>query len=207
MAAAVSDLTGRDPVLAQLARRHGRPPARRPVPVSNRFAALARAIVYQQLAGRAAAAIHGRFVAAVGGQVSPSSVLAAPPGALAAAGLSGSKAAAVLELADAVAGDRLALGGFGRLPDDEVVSELVQIRGIGVWTAEMFLLTALGRQDVWPVGDYGVRTGYAHAWSLPDVPSATALRVLGEPFRPYRSLVAWYCWRAVEDRPRPARRP
>ena len=74
------------------------------------------------------------------------------------------------------------------------------MRGIGPWTADMFLLGTLGRPDVWPTGDYGVRAGFAAAWELAEVPTAVELTVLGEPFRPYRSLVAWYCWRAVDDR-------
>ena len=197
---AVEQLAGRDPVLAGLVARHGRPPARRPIPASDRFAALARAIVYQQLAGRAADAIHRKLVAALGGEVSASGVLAAPPAALAAAGLSAAKAAALRDLAEKVAGGDVALARIGRLPDEEVVAHLVQIRGIGVWTAQMFLLTALGRQDVWPVGDYGVRVGFAAAWGLPELPAPASLMALGEPYRPFRSLVAWYCWRAAEAR-------
>jgi len=200
VASAAAELAARDAVLAGLVARHGPPPARRPVPVSRRFAALARAIVYQQLAGRAASAIHARLLAALEGELTPARVLAAPDEVLAGAGLSGAKAAALRDLAEKVATGTVDLGRLGRLPDDEVVARLVQVRGIGTWTAEMFLLAALGRRDVWPVGDYGVRVGFALAWSLPEVPSPAALRPLGEPFRPLRSLVAWYCWRAVESR-------
>jgi DNA-3-methyladenine glycosylase II len=84
------------------------------------------------------------------------------------------------------------------LSDEEVVARLSAVRGIGRWTAEMFLMFQLGRLDVWPVGDYGVRKGYARAYGLEELPTPKALSVLGEPLRPYRSVAAWYCWRAVE---------
>jgi 3-methyladenine DNA glycosylase/8-oxoguanine DNA glycosylase len=89
---------------------------------------------------------------------------------------------------------------IGRLSDEAVVEHLTRVRGIGPWTADMFLLGTLARLDVWPTGDYGVRAGFAAAWGLDGVPTPKELVVMGEPFRPYRSLVAWYCWRAVDDR-------
>jgi 3-methyladenine DNA glycosylase/8-oxoguanine DNA glycosylase len=173
------------------------------VRVDRRFESLAETIVYQQLAGRAAATIHGRFVAALGGTVTPESVLAAPDEVLAASGLSRSKAASIKDLADQVASGRIALDRMGRLPDAEVVDHLTQVRGIGPWTAQMFLLGTLGRLDVWPTGDYGVRAGFGKAWGLPALPSPKELDELGEPFRPYRSLLAWYCWRAADEPPQP----
>ena len=193
----------RDPVLAGLVDRHGHAPRRRPVPVARRFESLAEAIVYQQLAGRAAATIHGRFVAALDGTVTPTSVLAAPDEVLAACGLSRAKAASIRDLAEHVASGRLALHRMGQLPDDEVVAHLTEVRGIGPWTAQMFLLGTLGRLDVWPTGDYGVRAGFGKAWGLPGIPSPTELDSMGEPFRPYRSLVAWYCWQVADERPEP----
>jgi 3-methyladenine DNA glycosylase/8-oxoguanine DNA glycosylase len=194
------ELSQRDETLAALIERHGPAPRRRAVRASDRFAALAEIIVYQQLAGRAAATIHGRFVAVVGGEVTPERVLAASPEMLASAGLSGAKAASIRDLAGKVATGEVSLGRIGRLSDDAVVEHLTQVRGIGPWTADMFLLGTLGRLDVWPTGDYGVRAGFAAAWALAEVPTAAELIVLGEPFRPYRSLVAWYCWRVVDDR-------
>ncbi len=196
---AVALLAERDPVIARLFARHGAPPRRRRVPTAGRFAALAEIIVYQQLAGKAAASIHGRFVAAVGGEVTPERVLASRPGALAGCGLSGAKAASIHDLAERVADGRVHLDRIGRLPDEAVVEHLVQVRGIGPWTAEMFLLSVLGRLDVWPVGDYGVRVGFARGWGLDVVPAPKELMDLGEPFRPYRSLVAWYCWRVLDQ--------
>jgi 3-methyladenine DNA glycosylase/8-oxoguanine DNA glycosylase len=201
MVDAAALLAKRDPVLAGLIERHGPPPRRRRVPVAQRYGALAEIVVYQQLAGKAAASIHGRFVDALGGVVTPDAVLALPPGVLASFGLSGAKASTIRELAEHVVTGRIMLDRIGRLTDDEVIDHLTQVRGIGPWTAQMFLISTLGRLDVWPVGDYGVRAGFARAWSLDEVPSPKQLAELGEPFRPYRSLVAWYCWRVLDDRP------
>ncbi len=170
------------------------------MPVAHRFADLAETIVYQQLAGKAAASIHGRFVEALGGAVTPEGVLAAAPALLASCGLSRAKATSIRDLAEQVVTGRILLDRIGRLPDDAVVEHLTQVRGIGPWTAQMFLIGALGRLDVWPVGDYGVRAGFARGWGLDSIPTPKQLLELGEPFRPYRTLVAWYCWRVVDDR-------
>jgi 3-methyladenine DNA glycosylase/8-oxoguanine DNA glycosylase len=160
-----------------------------------RFGALARTIVHQQLAGNAAASIHARFEAALGSPVTPEAVLAAPPEVLTACGLSGAKAASIRDLAV-----KVALGRIGRLTDQQVVDHLTQVRGVGPWTAQMFLLGTLGRLDVWPTGDYGVRAGFGRAWGLVEIPTPRELEAHGERFRPYRSLVAWYCWRVADDR-------
>jgi DNA-3-methyladenine glycosylase II len=200
MAYATAALMERDPKLDALIDQHGTPPRRRPVPVADRFASLAQSIVYQQLAGAAAATIHGRFELALGGVVTPESVVAASPELLASCGLSAAKARSIRDLADHVLSGEVALERMGRLSDEAVVEHLTRVRGIGPWTAQMFLLGTLGRLDVWPTGDYGVRAGFAKGWDLPEIPTPQELAELGEPFRPYRSLVAWYCWRAVDDR-------
>ncbi len=196
----VDELAAGDPVLAGLVARHGPPPPRRRVPVDRRFDHLARGIVYQQLAGRAAASIHGRFVEALDGRVTAEGVLATPEPVLRACGLSGAKTASLLDLADKVTSGEVALERLGRLTDEDVVAHLTVVRGIGPWTAQMFLMNALGRLDVWPTGDFGVRAGFARAWGLEELPHPRDLHGLGEPYRPYRSLVAWYCWRAADDR-------
>jgi DNA-3-methyladenine glycosylase II len=198
-ARAAALLAENDPVLAALIEHYGPPRFGRRPRSDTRFAVLARAICYQQLAGRAAATIHGRFVAAVGGEVTPTSVLATSMDALRGAGLSAAKAAAITDLALKVADGQVSLERIGRLGDEEIIEHLIQVRGIGRWTAEMFLLGTLGRLDVWPVGDYGVRAGFASAWSLPEIPAPAVLLELGERFRPYRSVVAWYCWRVVDN--------
>lgn len=194
-------LAERDPVVAGLVDRHG-PPRITKVPTSGRFASLARSIVFQQLAGSAASAIHGRLVAYLGDSVSPEAVLAHGVEDLMTCGLSRSKARALRDLAARVAQGQVRLERLGRLSDDQVVEHLTQVWGVGRWTAEMFLLFTLGRRDVWPLDDYGVRVGFAAAWELPETPSRLELDALGAPFRPYRSVVAWYCWRAAEERPR-----
>jgi 3-methyladenine DNA glycosylase/8-oxoguanine DNA glycosylase len=200
VAAALDDLVTRDPVIADLAARHGPPRLGRPVPVGDRFAVLVRSVLSQQLAGPAARAIHGRLVDRVTGDITPGRLLDLGPGDLGACGISRAKAAAVTDLATRVDDGRIPLDRMGRLGDDEIVACLTETRGVGVWTAEMFLLNALGRLDVWPVGDLGVRVGFAHAWQLDAVPAPRALSEAGEPFRPHRSIVAWYCWRAADDR-------
>jgi DNA-3-methyladenine glycosylase II len=131
--------------------------------------------------------------------VTPEAIEAAAPAALRKAGLSGNKEASLRDLAAKVLDGTVVLDprGLGRLSDEEVIERLSTVRGIGRWTAEMFLLFQLRRLDVWPTGDLGVRRGYGLAWGIP-MPSPKELEVLGEPFRPYRSVVAWYCWRANE---------
>ncbi|HLX87397.1 MAG TPA: hypothetical protein VKR22_02885 [Acidimicrobiales bacterium] len=195
---AAAHLARRDRVLAQLVARHGPPLLGRRVPASARFAAVAESIVYQQLNGRAAATIHDRVLQGLGGTMSADAILATPIDVLRGCGLSAAKTAALVDLATKVRAGAVTFDRIGRLPDDEVVAQLVQVKGIGVWTAEMFLLFTLGRLDVWPVGDYGVRTGFARAWGLAEVPTPKELVARGDPFRPYRSVVAWYCWRALD---------
>lgn len=190
-------LAGRDPVIARLVADAGPPRLRRPQ--ESHFAALLRAILYQQLAGAAAAAIHGRLLAALGGTPQPEAVLALPDEALRSAGLSASKAASVRDLAAKVLDGTVVLAprGLARESDQEIKARLSAVRGIGAWTADMFLLFQLRRLDVWPTGDLGVRRGYGLAWQVP-MPSARELEPLGDPYRPYRSVVTWYCWRAAE---------
>jgi DNA-3-methyladenine glycosylase II len=196
-AAAARILASRDPVIARLVAAVGDPRLRRPM--DTPFEALVRAIVYQQLAGAAAAAIHIRLVAALGGVVRPETLLGVSDEALRGAGLSANKAASLRDLATKTLDGTLVLSprAIGRLSDEEVKRRLISVRGIGPWSADMFLLFQLRRLDVWPTGDLGVRRGYGLAWGVP-TPNARELEPLGDPYRPYRSVVAWYCWRAVE---------
>jgi DNA-3-methyladenine glycosylase II len=195
--AAAAILSERDPVLRQLVAEAG--PARVRPPQESHFAALVRAVTYQQLAGAAAAAIHGRLIAALGGEVTPERLLTLSAETLRSAGLSGNKTASLQDLATKVLDGTVVLdpAGLRAESDDEVVARLSTVRGIGNWTAEMFLMFQLRRLDVWPTGDLGVRKGFGLAWRIP-TPTAKELQPLGEPFRPYRSVVAWYCWRAAE---------
>jgi DNA-3-methyladenine glycosylase II len=194
--AAADELARRDPALARVIAAVG-PPELRP-PLESPFASLVRSITFQQLAGRAAAAIHGRFVAALAGGVTPEGVLALPEPAFRAAGLSGAKTASIRDLAAKVVDGTVPLDELDALSDDVIVERLSRVRGIGRWTAEMFLIFHLRRPDVWPVDDLGVRKGYGLMHGLLVTPKPRELLALGEPYRPYRSTAAWYCWRAAE---------
>ena len=198
-APAVSALTRRDPQLRALVRvvgpcTMGWDRTRRP-----HFAELARMICYQQLAGRAASVIHGRFAALFDGPPTPDAVLALSMETLRSVGLSGSKAASITDLAEKVDAGLVELDRMNRLSDEQVVRELVLVRGIGEWTAHMFLMFQCGRLDVWPIGDFGVRSGFARLYGLEPMPSPKQLEPAGDPYRPYRSLLAWWCWRAADS--------
>jgi DNA-3-methyladenine glycosylase II len=195
--AAARELAQRDPVMARLVADAG--PIRLRKPAESHFAALVRAIVYQQLAGPAASAIHGRLVAVMGGKVEPDVLIELPIESLRGAGLSGNKTASLRDLASKVLDGTVELEPrrLARESDAEVIARLTAVRGIGEWTSHMFLLFQLRRLDVWPTGDLGVRRGYGLAWGIA-MPTAKELAPLGDRFRPYRSVVAWYCWRAAE---------
>jgi DNA-3-methyladenine glycosylase II len=204
-AAAAAEVAGHDRSLATLMARTGR--FRLPRPTTDHFAALAESILYQQLAGAAAAAIHRRFVALFDGSLTPEAVLAVPEARLRAAGLSGSKAVSIRDLALKVAEGTVPLERIEQLTDDEIVERLSVVRGIGRWTAEMFLIFQLRRLDVWPVDDYGVRQGWSLIHKLPELLKPKELQAKGERFRPFRTVVAWYCWEAVhESRAKPSGR-
>ncbi|MFL5798096.1 MAG: DNA-3-methyladenine glycosylase family protein [Actinomycetota bacterium] len=196
-AAATAEVARRDPVMAGLIERAG-PLAIRPPRDPDAFVELAQAIAYQQLAGRAAAAIWGRVAGLFDGAMTPERVLATPDEAFRAAGFSASKTRSVKDLAAKAATGEVPLDRLRRMRDPEVVARLSEVRGIGRWTAEMFLIFTLRRMDVWPVLDYGVRNGYRIAYGLPEVPTPKELEPQGDRFRPYRTVAAWYCWRAVE---------
>ena len=202
LAAATEELARRDPVLRRLVAAAGRCELDRRRGLGH-FGALCRSIVFQQLAGRAAAAIFGRFLATVTGgenplELTPEAVLAVSVEDLRAAGLSAAKTRSIRGLAEATLSGEVPLHDVEGLTDEDLIARLSTVPGIGRWTAEMFLIFQLGRLDVWPVGDLGVRKGYAQAWGLPDLPTPKELDAYGEAFRPWRSVAAWYCWRAVD---------
>lgn len=184
-----------DPALGPLVERVG--PVRLRPPRGDPFESLAAAIVYQQLAGKAALAIHRRFVDALGDAVTPERVLETPDVALRGAGLSANKLAAIRDLAARTASGELELDGVAELEDDQVVERLSGVRGVGPWTAQMFLIFDLHRPDVWPTGDLGVRNGMARVLSLDASPSPRDMEWIGTGYRPWRSALAWYCWQAV----------
>jgi DNA-3-methyladenine glycosylase II len=196
-AAAARALAERDPAMARLVELAGLPKLRERH--GTHFEALVRSIVFQQLAGAAASTIHGRFVALLDGQVEPATVLVQSDEALRSVGLSGNKAASIRDLATKVTDGTVVLDprSLARDTDEEIITRLSTVRGIGRWTAEMFLIFQLRRLDVWPTGDLGVRRGYGLAHGIP-MPTPKELEQYGDAYRPYRSVAAWYCWRAAE---------
>jgi len=196
-AEATRSVAERDPVLAALIAEAG--PMRLRRAALSPFEALVQAIVYQQLAGAAARAIHGRLVAALADGVTPEALLALSDQTLRTVGLSAAKVRSLRDLAAKVFDGTVVLSprGLARQSDDEVIARLTAVRGIGPWSAQMFLMFQLRRLDVWPVADLGIRRGYGLAWKIP-MPTARELEPLGDRFRPYRTVLAWYCWRAAE---------
>jgi DNA-3-methyladenine glycosylase II len=165
------------------------------------FDALAESIAYQQLSGKAAATIFGRVRALYPKQkwLDPAQLLATPDETLRATGLSRAKTAALKDLAAKTIDDTVpASRALIRMSDDEIITRLTTVRGIGRWTVEMLLLFDLGRPDVWPVDDYGVRKGFAKTFGRRKLPTPKQLMKLGEKWRPYRSVAAWYFWRALD---------
>jgi DNA-3-methyladenine glycosylase II len=166
------------------------------------FDALAESIAYQQLNGKAAATIWGRVRALYSKSkwLDPAQVLATRDDTLRAAGLSRSKVAALKDLAAKTIDGTVPSGrALLRMSDDEIIARLTQVRGIGRWTVEMLLLFDLGRPDVWPVDDYGVRKGFAKTFRKRKLPTPKQLLKHGEKWRPYRSVAAWYFWRALDQ--------
>jgi DNA-3-methyladenine glycosylase II len=165
------------------------------------FHALAESIAYQQLSGKAAATIFGRVRALYPKEkwLDPEKLLATRDETLRAAGLSRSKTAALKDLAaKTLDGTVPSARALVRMSDDEIIARLTTVRGIGRWTVEMLLLFDLGRPDVWPVDDYGVRKGFAKIFGKRKLPTPKQLMKLGEKWRPYRSVAAWYFWRALD---------
>ena len=166
------------------------------------FASLAQAIVYQQLSPRAAATIFGRFCALFDGATScpaPQQVLAAGDETLRGAGISGPKLRALRDLAErSLTGEVPTLEEARDMEDEAIVARLTEVRGIGRWTAEMFLIFTLGRPDVLPAADYGLRRGFQVAFATPALPSPAEVAERGARWAPYRSVASWYLWRALE---------
>jgi DNA-3-methyladenine glycosylase II len=175
----------------------------RRVPAHDHYGALLRSIVGQQLSTKAARAIYGRLLEHFGGTTpSPQAVLAADPEALrAAAGLSGAKVGFLRSLAEHVLDGSLELDRLDELSDEEVSGELTAVKGLGQWTADMFLIFHLQRPDVLAVGDLGIRRAVRLAYGLPDLPDPDELRRIGEPWRPYRSVACRYLWRSLDAMP------
>jgi DNA-3-methyladenine glycosylase II len=198
---AAAHLRAADPVLGRLIEQIGPYVLQRD---PDHFYALVSSIVAQQISVRAAATIMRRLEALFPAQegITAEGVLAAGPEALRAVGLSSMKTRYVLDLAERVADGRLDLERLASLDDDAVIAELVQVRGIGRWTAEMFLIFALGRLDVLPVDDLGFRVAVKHQYGFDELPTAEQLRAIGACWAPYRTVATWYLWQSRGTIPR-----
>jgi DNA-3-methyladenine glycosylase II len=212
---AMLHLRSADPVLARVIDAVG------PIEIAlrrERFASLSRAIIFQQLAGAAARTIHDRFVALYPGRrfPSPRQVLNASAEDLRRVGLSRQKSLYLRDLAAHIENGTLNFHRFSKMDDEEIIVDLTRVNGIGRWTAEMFLIFNLGRPDVLPVDDLGVRNAARRLYRMRKMPDAKRLRALAERWRPYRSAASWYLWRsgdivlpggAAAKRSRPAHKP
>ena len=195
-------LTASHPRMAELIARSRRYKINPPLSIRP-FDALAESIAYQQLSGKAAATIFGRVRSLYPKRkwLDPKQVLATPDETLRAAGLSRAKTAALKDLAAKTIDGTVPSGhALVRMSDDEIIERLTAVRGIGRWTVEMLLLFDLGRPDVWPVDDYGVQKGFAKTFRRRKLPTPKQLMKFGEKWRPYRSVAAWYFWRALDDK-------
>src|SRR5262245_21641324 len=191
----------RDPVLGAVIRRHGPcglAAAQRP----DHFAALVRAITGQQLSTKAAATIYARLVALMpGGHPTPEALAAVTDGELRGVGMSRQKSAYFRDLCDTVTCGALRLASLSAMSDEEVIAALTQVKGIGRWSAEMFLIFRLHRPDVLPVDDLGIVNAVKKVYGLRKKPSADRLRKIGDTWRPYRSVASWYLWRSLDNEP------
>lgn len=192
----VKHLRRADPVMRNVIRRAG------PFALKvkrDRFQALVYSILSQQISTKAAAAVRQKLHRLLDPEgLTPERVSSLSPDELRSAGLSRQKAAYVLDLAERVHTGDLPLNRLARLSDDAVIDALVEVKGVGVWTAHMFLIFSLGRLDVLPHGDYGVRSAIQNLYGLEALPDRQTCFRIAEPWRPYASIASWYCWRSLE---------
>jgi DNA-3-methyladenine glycosylase II len=160
------------------------------------FGSLVRSIVYQQLSGRVASVIYGRLLAAAGEPLRPAAILRLTPDRMQSVGLSRQKAGYLRDLASKARS--IQFPRLPDLPDDQVTERLTNVHGVGVWTAQMFLIFSLRRPDVLPVADLGVRTAIRKAWRMEALPSPRQVEEIGAPWRPWCSVASWYLWRSLE---------
>jgi len=195
--AATRHITSRDPVLGAHIERVG-PFRIRLEPAPSLFFVLGRSIVYQQLSGKAASTIHARYRMLFDGAMpTPEGLAKIPDAKLRGAGISGNKALALRDLARR-SGELPTMRALGKMNDEEVIESLISVRGIGRWTVQMVLMFRLGRPDVLPVDDYGVRKGFQKVYGLRELPTAERMTKQAEKWAPYRSVGSWYMWRALE---------
>jgi DNA-3-methyladenine glycosylase II len=193
-------LLRRDPILAELIRKHG-PCGLAAAQRSDHFSALVRAITGQQLSTKAAATIYARLAALMPDGVTPESLSALSDEQFRAVGMSRQKSAYFRDLSEKVLSGALPLDSLESMSDDEVIAALTQVKGIGRWSAEMFLMFRLHRPDVLPVGDLGIVNAVKNVYRLRRKPDADRIRKIGEAWRPYRSVASWYLWRSLDNEP------
>ena len=197
-------LLKRDPILAALIKTHG-PCGLAQAQRADHFSALARAITFQQLSTKAAATIYNRVVALMGGETpTPEAFNRLTDDQLRTAGLSRQKTAYLRDLSEKVATGALDLNALEQMDDEGVIKALVQVKGIGRWSAEMFLIFRLHRPDVLPVGDLGIVTAITRVYRWRKRPTPARILKLGEAWRPYRSVASWYLWRSLDNEAKPA---
>lgn len=195
MRKAIIHLKKKDPTLGRIIEAVGRYRIQFHDPT---FASLVRSIVFQQLNGKAASTIYQRLLDAAGGVVTPESILKLRPAKLRKIGLSRQKSAYIADLAHHTHAGSIVFDTIHQLSDDQVIEHLTAVKGIGVWTAHMFLMFALRRTDVLPTGDLGVRIAIRKAYSLPELPTKAEIEELATAWRPYCSVAAWYLWRSLD---------
>lgn len=195
MQEAISHLRQSDPILAEIIDRVGdyriefRPPD---------FETLVKSIVYQQLSGRVASVIFARLVKGAGGSLTPASILKLRPSRMRTLGLSGQKTAYIRDLARHARDGSVVFDELAGLTDEEVLERLTRVKGIGVWTVHMFLIFALQRTNILPVGDLGIRNAIRKAYGLAELPQPADMLALAERWKPYCTVASWYLWRSVE---------
>ncbi len=194
----------RDPVLGAIIKRHGPCGLAQARHRFDHFAMLVRSIVFQQLSTKAASTIHGRLMELMPHSTpTPESLALITDEQFRAAGISRQKAGYLRDLAQKVSGGLVPLEEVDAMTDEEVITSLIRIKGIGRWTAEMFLIFRLLRPDVLPVDDLGILNAVQRAYGLRKRPKADRLRKIGEAWRPYRSIASWYLWRSLDNEPLP----
>lgn len=194
MRKAIVHLRAADPILCQIIKRVGSYDI---TYLEPEFSTLVRSIVYQQLNGKAASSIYAKFTATAG-RINPKSILALTEEQMRSAGLSGQKSKYIRDLAEKTQSRQVRFLQIENLPDEDVISHLTQVKGVGVWTAQMFLIFALRRPDVLPVGDLGIRMAMQKAYGLESLPAPKEMLAIAEPWRPWASIASWYLWRSLD---------
>jgi DNA-3-methyladenine glycosylase II len=193
---ALRHLRRRDPIMREVIRKAGPFTLR---PHRNRFRALVFSILGQQISGKAAASIRARVVEHLKPEpISPEGLARLTPATLRSLGVSPQKAGYLLDLSERVLSGEVRLDRMSRMPDEDVIEALIRVKGIGLWTAQMFLIFSLGRPDVFPHDDLGVRSAIRNLYALNDLPTKEISHKIATPWRPYASVASWYCWRSLE---------